>query len=74
MNHALRNATLEPYSAKAEVGGIRYFQGVPLEVLQMLIDLHFVETEPWNGCGGVIELFLPFLKRNRGFSHYCRRR
>ena len=62
MQDNLRETLLAPYSEKSEFGGIRYFRGVPLKVLQQLIDHRFVEMGPWNECGGVAALFLPFLK------------
>jgi hypothetical protein len=62
MQDNLREMLLAPYSEQSEFGGIRYFRGVPLKVLQQLIDHRFVEMGPWNDCGGVAALFLPFLK------------
>ena len=62
MQDNLRETLLAPYSAQSELGGIRYFRGVPLNVLQQMIDLRCVELGPWNECGGVAALFLPFLK------------
>jgi hypothetical protein len=68
MNYALRDATLENYCSETEVGGIRRFGGLPLVVLQALIDQHFVDLSEWNNCPGVADMFLPFLKRNPQFT------
>lgn len=50
------------------MGGIRYFEGLPLNVLEKLVNHKLVETELWNSCDGVAKLFLPFLRRNPGFT------
>lgn len=62
MQDNLRERLLAPYSEQSEYGGIRYFRGVPLNVLQRMISHSLVEMGRWNDCGGVAALFLPFLK------------
>lgn len=62
MQDNLREKLLAPYSGQSEFGGVRYFRGLPLKVLQQMIDHSFVELGPWNECRGVAALFLPFLK------------
>ena len=64
----LRDEILGPYSDKKPRGGIVIFSGVPLGILQRLIDLGFVEMGQWNACPGVTDLFLPFLKKNPLFT------
>ena len=68
MNYEERDKLLAPYSANIEIGGLRFFRSVPFDVLQELIDAHFVEMESWNSCPGVADTFLPFLRRNPGFT------
>jgi hypothetical protein len=68
MNYELREKLLEPYYSEGELGGLRYFNCLPLNVLDELIIHNFVEMEEWNFCGGVTELFLPFLRRNPQFT------
>ncbi len=62
MQDNLREKVLAPYSEQSEYGGIRYFRGVPLNVLQQLITHGLVEMGRWNDCPGVAAAFLPFLK------------
>ena len=59
---------LQPFYREAESGGLRYFSGLSLDVLEALIREDFVEMGPWNTCDGVEELFLPFLRRNPKFT------
>ena len=68
MNYELREKLLEPYYSDGELGGLRYFTDLPLNVLDELISLNFVEMEEWNCCDGVTKLFLPFLRRNPQFT------
>jgi hypothetical protein len=69
MNTTLREQLLAPYYLKEDgIGGIRYFEGLPLEVLEKLVKHKLVEMGPWNSCAGVAELFLPFLRRNPSFT------
>jgi hypothetical protein len=69
MNTTLREELLAPYYLKEDgVGGVRYFEGLPLNVLEKLVKHKLVEMEPWNSCAGVAELFLPFLRRNPSFT------
>ncbi len=68
MQDNLREALLAPYSEQSECGGLRYFRGVPLNVLQQMINRRFVEMGRWNDCGGVAALFLPFLKAHPGYT------
>jgi hypothetical protein len=64
----MRDQILAPYSEQKSRGGIVDFNGVPLEVLQRLIDLGYVAMGQWNACAGVADLFLPFVKRNPLFT------
>jgi hypothetical protein len=66
----LRDEILAPYSEQMSRGGIARFKGVPLDVLQRLIDLGFVYMGKWNACPGVADLFLPFLKKNPLFTSH----
>lgn len=68
MQDNLRETLLAPYSEQSEFGGIRYFRGVPLNVLQQLINRRCVEMGAWNECRGVAALFLPFLETHPGFT------
>jgi hypothetical protein len=69
MNTCLREKLLAPYYLKdGGTSGIRYFEGVPLNVLEKLIKHRLVEMEPWNSCDGVAELFRPFMRRNPSFT------
>jgi len=68
MNYELREKLLGPYYTEGPLGGLRYFENLPADVLQQLIDRDFVELEPWNCCDGVTRLFLPFLRRNPTFT------
>ena len=68
MNHEGREELLTPFLANRNYGGVRYFKRLPLSVLQILINHHFVEMGPWNDCPGVDQMFLPFLRRNPAFT------
>ena len=50
-----------------QIGGLRDFTGLPLEVLRRLIAGNFVELDDWNGCPGVAKAFLPFMERHPEF-------
>jgi hypothetical protein len=67
MNKVLREQLLEPY-VETQFGDICYFRGVPLEMLQKLIEARFVELGPWNSCPGVGNGFLPFMRRHPEFQ------
>jgi hypothetical protein len=68
MDYRLRDEILSPYVEQNPKGGIRRFIGLPAEVLKRLIEYGFVYQGPWNSCGGVGKLFLPFLERNPLFT------
>ena len=68
MNNELRESILAPYYTDPELGGLRYFSDLPLDVLEELIKDGFVEMGEWNSCDGVEQLFLPFMRRNPQFG------
>jgi hypothetical protein len=68
MDYKLRDKLLAPYYSTCITGGLRYFTGVPLNVLEQLINHNFVEMGPWNSCDGVSDSFLPFLRRHPNFT------
>jgi len=68
MNKETREQLLAPYFEKESIGGVRYFRGLHLPVLEELIAHGFVERDEWNSCPGVDAAFLPFLRRNPEFT------
>lgn len=64
----LREELLASFFGQKDTGDLRYFTNLPLSVLQELIDHGFVEMSPWNECPGMTEVFLPFMRRNPGFT------
>jgi hypothetical protein len=68
MTKALREELFAPFIGQCELGGCRYFRGVPLKVLEKMVDHGFVELEGWNDCPGVTETFLPFLRRHPEYT------
>jgi hypothetical protein len=68
MNKETREQLLAPYFETKSVGGLRYFRGLPLPVLEELITHGFVDRGDWNDCPGVDAAFLPFMRRNPEFA------
>ena len=68
MKNPLREEVLAPYFCSESVGGAQSFKGVTLDALEKLISEHLVDMGTWNSCEGVAKLFLPFLRRNPGFT------
>lgn len=69
MNFDLRDQILQPYVVNGSTkGGITRFKGLPFNMLEELIFKGFVRLGSWNSCGGVEDLFLPFLMRHPDFT------
>jgi hypothetical protein len=68
MNKQIREQLLAPYFEDESIGGVRYFQELPLPVLEELLSHNFVDWGAWNDCPGVNAMFLPFLRRNPSFK------
>lgn len=68
MHKELREQLLAPDYDGEAMGGVRYFHDLPLDVLEKLLALNFVERGEWNSCPGVGAAFLPFMRRNPEFT------